>query len=90
MKARDVREYLKTMDGGWLNWENTVDTFKSGDPTTEVRGIAVGWMGYTWTLQRALELDCNMFITHASQPTIIITIPIRMSSVTKVLQPNVK
>ena len=67
MKARDVREYLKTMDGGWVNWENTVDTFKSGDPTTEVRGIAVGWMGYTWTLQRALELDCNMFITH--EPT---------------------
>ena len=67
MNARDVREYLKTMDGGWVNWENTVDTFKSGDPTTEVRGIAVGWMGYTWTLQRALELDCNMFITH--EPT---------------------
>jgi len=55
------------MDGGWVNWGNTVDTFKSGDPTTEVRGVAVGWMGYTWALQRALELDCNMFITH--EPT---------------------
>ena len=64
MTAEDVRDYLKTMDGGWVDWENTVDTFKSGDPAPEVRGIAVGWMGYTWALQRALELDCNMFITH--------------------------
>ena len=67
MKAEDVKAYLKTMDGGWVDWENTVDTFKSGDPATEVRGIAVGWMGYTWALQHALDLDCNMFITH--EPT---------------------
>jgi putative NIF3 family GTP cyclohydrolase 1 type 2 len=32
-----------------------------------VRGIAVGWMSYTWALRRALELGCNVFITH--EPT---------------------
>lgn len=67
MKARELREYLQSMDGGWVNWENTVDTFKSGDPETEITGLAVGWMSYTWTLKRALELNCNMFITH--EPT---------------------
>ena len=67
MNAEDIRKYLKTMDDGWVNWENTVDTFKSGDPKSEVRGIAVGWMGYTWALQKALDLGCNMFITH--EPT---------------------
>jgi hypothetical protein len=30
-----LREYLKSMDGGWVNWDNTVDTFKSGNPEAE-------------------------------------------------------
>jgi len=67
MKARELREYLQSMDGGWVNWEQTVDTFKSGDPETEVRGIAVGWISYTWALRKTLELGCNVFITH--EPT---------------------
>ncbi len=67
MKAQKLREYLQSMDGGWVNWENTVDTFKSGDPETEITAIAVGWMSYTWALKRALELGCNLFVTH--EPT---------------------
>ena len=39
----------------------TVDTLKSGKPTNEIRGIAIGWMGYTCGLQKASGL---MFITH--------------------------
>ena len=64
MKARDVGEYLRSMDKGWVNWETTVDTFKAGDPEAIVTGIAVGWQSYTWALKRALELNCNIFITH--------------------------
>jgi len=67
MEARELRQYLRSMDGGWVNWKDTVDTFKSGDPEAEVKGIAVGWMSYTWALRRALELGCNVFITH--EPT---------------------
>ena len=67
MKAQELREYLKSMDSGWVNWEKTVDTFKSGDAEAEIKGIAVGWMGYTWALKRALELNCNVFVTH--EPT---------------------
>ena len=67
MKAREVREYLQSLDGGWVNWERTVDTFKAGDPEMEVKGIAVGWMSYTRALREALEQGCNLFITH--EPT---------------------
>ncbi len=67
MKAIELQNYLRSLNGGWLNPENTVDTFKAGDPMAEVQGIAVGWMSYTWALQRALDLGCNVFVTH--EPT---------------------
>src|SRR6185436_6480024 len=47
--------------------EDTVDTWKAGDPQADVRGIAVGWMSYTWALEEAAAHDCNLFITH--EPT---------------------
>lgn len=67
MKAINLLDHLRSLNGGWMNLINTVDTFKSGDPDAEVRGIAVGWMSYTWALQRALDLGCNVFVTH--EPT---------------------
>ena len=67
MKAMDVQTYLQSLSGDWEYPANTVDTFKAGDPQSEVSGIAVGWMSYTWALKRALELGCNVFITH--EPT---------------------
>src|SRR5690242_15114277 len=67
MNARDLLAYLRRLNGGWMNLDDTVDTFKSGNPDAEVRGIAVGWMSYTWALQRAIELGCNVYVTH--EPT---------------------
>lgn len=67
MKAFELLSYLQTLNGGWVNLNETVDTFKSGDPDAEILGIAVAWMSYTWALQRAIELGCNVFITH--EPT---------------------
>ncbi len=67
MKAYELQSYLKTLNGGWVNYEKTVDTFKSGNPDVVVRGIAVGWMSYTWALRQAVELGCNVFVTH--EPT---------------------
>ena len=67
MKAKELQQYLRTMDGGWVDLENTVDTFKSGNPDEEITGIAVGWMSYDSALKQALELNCNMFVTH--EPT---------------------
>ena len=67
MIAQDVQDYLQSLSGDWNYPENTVDTFKAGDSATAVWGIAVAWMSYSWALKRALELDCNVFITH--EPT---------------------
>jgi putative NIF3 family GTP cyclohydrolase 1 type 2 len=67
MKAYELQSYLRSLNGGWMDLENTVDTFKSGPPGSEVRGIAVSWMSYTAALHQALELGCNVFITH--EPT---------------------
>jgi putative NIF3 family GTP cyclohydrolase 1 type 2 len=67
MKAHDLLAHLRGLNGGWIKLDQTVDTFKAGDPDAEVRGIAVGWMSYTWALRRAVELGCNVFITH--EPT---------------------
>ncbi len=67
MTAHDVREHLKSLDGGWVNWDDTVDTFKIGDPSVELTGIAVGWMSYTGSLKQATELGCNLYVCH--EPT---------------------
>ncbi len=44
--------------------ENTVDTFKAGDPSTRVRGIAVTMMATLDVLQRAAANGQNLVITH--------------------------
>lgn len=67
LTAGEVHDYLKSLDGGWVDWEKSVDTFKAGSPETVVRGIAVGWMSYTEALKAALDRGCNLFITH--EPT---------------------
>ncbi len=67
MKAIEIQNFLLSAMPNWKRPANTVDTIKSGDENIEVTGIAVGWMGYLWALERAVELGCNVFITH--EPT---------------------
>ncbi len=64
--AKHVKEYLWSL-ADWVNFNTTVDTFKSGDPETPVKGIAVAWMSYTAALKRAVDQGCNLFVTH--EPT---------------------
>ncbi|MDB4582859.1 Nif3-like dinuclear metal center hexameric protein [Draconibacterium sp.] len=44
--------------------DKTVDTFKAGDPTLELKGIAVCMFADIATLEKAVALDCNFIITH--------------------------
>ncbi|MGC9349477.1 MAG: Nif3-like dinuclear metal center hexameric protein [Anaerolineae bacterium] len=67
MKARDLQAYFRSLNGGWMDLDETVDTFKSGDPEAEIRGVAVSWMSTTAALKEALAMDCNVFVTH--EPT---------------------
>jgi putative NIF3 family GTP cyclohydrolase 1 type 2 len=47
--------------------ENTVDTFKAGDPDQKVTGIATTFIATMDVLKKARELNCNLIITH--EPT---------------------
>jgi len=67
LTAGELNRYLNSLGADWVDLEHTVDTLKSGRPEVEVTGIAVGWMSYTSSLKKALELKCNVFITH--EPT---------------------
>jgi putative NIF3 family GTP cyclohydrolase 1 type 2 len=67
MRAIEIRDRLRSLDGGWVDEADTVDTFKAGDPETAVDGVAVGWMSSASALERAVDLGCNVFVTH--EPT---------------------
>ena len=66
LTARQVLERIKANIGvPWM--EQTVDTFKDGDPDTRVTGIAVTMMATFDVLQRAAAQGANLVITH--EPT---------------------
>ncbi len=65
--ANDIIERIKKNVG--LEWRaDTVDTIKGGgDPTTKVTGVAVTMMATMDVLQRAVQKNENLIITH--EPT---------------------
>ena len=64
--ANDVIQIIK--DNVTCEWaEETVDTFKAGDPSVEVTGIATTFIATMDVLKRAVEENCNLIITH--EPT---------------------
>ena len=66
LTAHDVVERVKRNIG--VRWtEPTVDTFKDGDSTTRVTGVAVTMMATFDVLQRAAAGGANLVITH--EPT---------------------
>jgi putative NIF3 family GTP cyclohydrolase 1 type 2 len=65
VKAIAIHELFQRA-GTWMDWSETVDGFRFGDPETEVTGIAVAWKPYWSDLKRAKELGCNLFVGHES------------------------
>lgn len=64
--ARDVVDRIRQHIG--VPWsEQTVDTFKDGDPSTTVTGIAVTMMATFDVIRRAVAAGANLVITH--EPT---------------------
>jgi len=66
MNTTDIHEYLLS-NAPWDNRDNTVDTVKAGDAARPVSTVAVGWISSIESLRRAVELGCDLFITH--EPT---------------------
>lgn len=66
LKAGDVVSRMKeNLTCSWAT--ETVDTYKSGDPETEVTGIACTFMATVEVIEKAAAEGCNMLITH--EPT---------------------
>lgn len=66
LTAQDVVQRIRNNVG--VPWrEQTVDTFKSGNPATPVKGIATTMMATLDVVQRAAAAGRNMVITH--EPT---------------------
>jgi putative NIF3 family GTP cyclohydrolase 1 type 2 len=63
LKAWELQKHMQGV-GSWVNWENTVDKFQCGNQDSEVKGIAVSWMPTFTNVQKALDADCNLFVTH--------------------------
>ncbi len=66
MRAHEIDQHMRAV-GTWVDWGRTVDTFKAGDPGSDVRGIAVAWQSQWPTLKAAHAAGCNVFVTH--EPT---------------------
>jgi len=71
MKAKELREHMRRV-GTWVDWDYTVDQFLAGDPESEVKGIAVSWLPTFFTLEKALEEGCNLFVTHEEVYTVVL------------------
>jgi len=63
MIARDFLEHCKQV-GHWVDWDDTRDTVKHGDPDAEVKGIVVTWLATNDVLRKAAELGANLVISH--------------------------
>ena len=64
--AREVIQQMKShLTCEWSN--ETVDTFKSGNPDDAVTGIAVSMFANMETLRKAVANNCNLIIVH--EPT---------------------
>lgn len=61
--AEDIVNLIKkNVTCDWA--DQTVDTFKAGEPDSEVNGIAVCMFADMKTLKNAVDLNCNFIITH--------------------------
>jgi len=67
MTANEVVERIKKNLGVPWNERTYRDTFKAGDPETEVKGIATTFMATLDLLERAHAAGMNFVITH--EPT---------------------
>src|SRR5690242_4225952 len=66
LSAREVIARIQAHVG--IPWQQeTVDTFKAGNPDAQVKGIAVTMMATLDVLQRAAAVGQNLIITH--EPT---------------------
>jgi putative NIF3 family GTP cyclohydrolase 1 type 2 len=63
--CRDVENHFKEI-GTWVDWDKTVDTFKSGDPSKPVKKLAVTWKASFDAIREAVSRGADMLVSHES------------------------
>ncbi len=66
MMAHDIHAHMQSI-GTWVDWSDTPDGFKAGNPEREVRRVAVAWQSTEAALREAHTRGADLFITH--EPT---------------------
>ena len=64
-RPEDIETVKSNLTCEWA--DKTVDTFKAGDPDSEVTGIGTTFIVTMDVLKKAVTLNCNLIITH--EPT---------------------
>jgi putative NIF3 family GTP cyclohydrolase 1 type 2 len=68
LTAGEIIDMIKARTGGSIAWAgNTVDNFKTGNPETIVTGIATTFTPTMAVLEKAVQNNCNLIISH--EPT---------------------
>ena len=63
MTIKEFINQLKTSIG--ITWQETaIDDFLYGNPDMELKNIAVTMMATQEVLEKAVQRDCNLIITH--------------------------
>lgn len=63
--GRDIEEHFQKA-GTWVNWNQTTDTFKFGNPEKEIKKVAVAWKINLDSIKKAREMGADLFISHES------------------------
>jgi len=63
--GRDIEKHFQSV-GSWVNWKQTTDIFKIGDPKKEIKKIAVAWKINIYSIKKAIEMEADLFISHES------------------------
>lgn len=61
----DIEKHFQKA-GDWVNWKQTTDSFKFGNPGKKIRKIAVAWKINTESIRKAMEFEADLFVTHES------------------------
>jgi len=63
VKGSEVLDHFRNV-GQWVDWTRTCDQFLHGDPSIEVKGIAIAWIATNTCIKKAADRGLNLFITH--------------------------
>jgi len=65
LSCSDIAAHFRSRST-FVDWDNTTDTFKAGDPAKPVRKVAVAWKASWDALRHAVDNEADLLISHES------------------------